>query len=73
MSRSAFRVSLFSLAIALLPVLMPVPPAHAETAGQSGAVETGGATGVAPWPLILLLAAFALTAFVGRGRNRGEA
>lgn len=73
MSRSIFRESLFPLAIALLLVLMPIPPAHAETTGSNGVVETGGATGGAPSSLILLLAAFALTAFVGRGRNRGEA
>lgn len=69
MCRPAFRTSSFSLAIVLLFVPVPVHLAHAVTL----AAQSDGATGGTLWPVMLLLAAFALTAFVGRGRNRGEA
>ena len=69
MCRPAFRASSFSLAIVLSFVPVPVHLAHAETV----AAQSDGAIGGTLWPVILLLAAFAVTAFVGRGRNRGEA
>ena len=73
MSRPLFRAPLFSLATLLHLLWMPLPLAHAETAGHGIAVEASvGNTGF-PWSVVMLLAAFLLTAFVGRGRNRGEA
>lgn len=66
--RPALRTVLLALTLSLS--LAPSTPVLADAMTGIDAVERDRSTGAVPWSMVMLLAAFSLTAFVGRGRNR---
>ena len=73
MSVEKFRVAptlLFAMALTLSAALSQW--VHASPTRIADAVQPERTADGFPWSLIMLLAALTLTAFIGRGQNRGE-
>ena len=64
------RVPLFAMALTLSTALSQL--VHASPTRIADAVHSERAADGFPWSLIMLLVALTLTAFIGRGQNRGE-